>query len=298
MLNIDSDLISYKKIVIDSESKLKFFLQKHSTKEGTWGVLQLEAGEIEFVVLDGSEQELASYKIDKNNPRMNIPPALWHKIRLIKKDRFRATLQFYCKLHRYFNMKYGLGNVHSDLYYAYNTYFSQKDRLNVLDVGCGSGRNLLYLALLGHQVSGIDINASLMQGITEIIEKEKMSNVKLMTHDLNQLLSLKDSYNAVISLVTLQFLEASRISSLLTELQLATANKGLHLIVLPIKAEPYSLPASFTYLPESKVLYNFYQNAGWSILEYKESIGQLHRLDDSGKPIQGLFALLVAKKEV
>ncbi len=30
------DLICYKHISIDAHGKLKFFLEKHSTKEGTW----------------------------------------------------------------------------------------------------------------------------------------------------------------------------------------------------------------------------------------------------------------------
>jgi tellurite methyltransferase len=75
-----------------------------------------------------------------------------------------------------------------------------------------------------------------------------------------------------------------------------TASRGLHFLVFPIEAEPYSLSSSFTYLPKSKELYHFYQDSGWSILEYKESVGQLHKLDDSGKPIQGLFGFLLAQK--
>ena len=296
MLNINDSLIPYKKIIINSQDKLKFFLEKHSTKEGTWGVLQLETGEIEFIVLDGEGRELSKHGIDKNNPKMFIPPALWHKINLVS-EKFTGTLEFYCKPHRYFNKKYSLGNVQSDLYYVYTTYFHKKNKLNILDVGCGAGRNLLYLALFGHQLTGVDSNQSSIQQIEEIVEKENMSNITLITHDLHQALSpQKKAFDVVISLVTLQFLEPQRIPALLTELQSVTLDKGLHLIVLPIKSELYSLPASFTYLPESKTLYDFYQNKGWSILEYRESIGQLHKVDDSGKPIQGLFALLLAEK--
>lgn len=295
MLHVNNELILYKQLLLDSKNKLQFFLEKHSTKEGTWGLLQLEQGEINFILLDGAGQALIQYHMDKNNPLIEIPPAVWHKIQLISSS-FNGSIKFYCQPHRYFNKKYSLNNVHHDLYYVYKTYFPQDKRLKILDLGCGSGRNLLYLALLGHQVTGIDINNQALEKIKDISEKENLTKIKLIHHDLNKPLSLDKEYDAVISLVSLQFLETQHIASLLQELQTATINKGLHLIVTPIKADPYKLPDSFKYLPESKQIYSFYQNAGWSILEYKESVGQLHRLDETGKPIQGMFALLVATK--
>ena len=296
MLTDYDDLICYKQTEIDSHDKLKFFLEKHSTKEGTWGLFQLETGEIDFIFLDGERKELSRHRIDESNLRMHIPPASWHKIEPVS-DKFTATLGFYCKPHRYFNKKYGLGNVHSDLHYVYNTYFQKKAKLNILDVGCGSGRNLLFLALSGHRLTGIDSKEASIQQIDEIAQKENMSNIKSIIHDLHHPLALqKESYDVMISLVSLQFLEAQRIPSLLIELQLTTVMRGLHLLVFPIKAEPYSLPSTFTYLAESKELYHFYQDRGWSILEYKESVGQLHRMDDSGKSVQGLFGFLLAQK--
>lgn len=295
MLHTNNRLILYKQLTLDNKDKLKFFLEKHSTKEGTWGLLQLKNGEIDFIMLDGADQTLAEFRKDKKNPLMEIPPAAWHKIRLLS-DNFTGIIQFYCQPHRYFSKKYNLNNVHQDLYYAYNTYFPQNRHLKILDVGCGSGRNLLYLALLGHQITGIDINNSALRSIKDISEKENLNNVQLVHHDLNKPLTLTEGYDAVISLVTLQFLKTQHILSLLQELQMATLDKGLHLIVTPIKADLYKFPDSFSYLPGSKELYKLYQNAGWSILEYKESVAQLHRLDEAGKPIQGMFALLVASK--
>lgn len=295
MFQTDHKLILYKQLNIDSENKLKFFLEKHSTKEGTWGLLQLKTGEIDFIMLDGVGQTYAQYRVDKNNPLFEIPPAAWHKIQLVS-DHFTGSIQFYCQPHRYFRKKYNLNNVHQDLYYVYTTYFPENKGLKILDVGCGSGRNLLYLALLGHPVTGIDINKQALQSIQEISEKENLNTIEYVHHDLNTPLILTEDYDAVISLVTLQFLETQCISALLQELQRSTLANGLHVIVTPIKADPYQLPDSFKYLPEPKELYHFYQNTGWSILEYRESVGQLHRLDETGKPIQGMFALLVASK--
>lgn len=151
-MSIEYDnLICYKQISIDNHGKLKFFLEKHSTKEGTWGKLSLNEGEIDFIFQNGLGQELSRIRLDKNNRQLSIPPASWHKIIPIN-TAFDAQLEFYCKPHRYFNKKYGLTEVHRDLLYVYHTYLSHLGPLTTLDVGCASDRNLLYLAQLGHYV--------------------------------------------------------------------------------------------------------------------------------------------------
>ncbi len=42
----NSGLIAYKKIELESEGRLKFFLEKHSTKEGTWAKLEFKKGKL------------------------------------------------------------------------------------------------------------------------------------------------------------------------------------------------------------------------------------------------------------
>lgn len=290
------DLICYKQLSITHDGKLKFFLEKHSTKEGTWGLLTLHQGEIDFVFLDGCETELSRTRLNANNPSIIIPPATWHKIIPIS-TLFNATLQFYCKPHRYFNKKYKLNRVHTDLYSIYNTYLQQEKNLNILDVGCGSGRNLLFLALKGHTVTGIDRDESAIAQIKQIAQDEKMNTVVPVIQDLHHPLNLQqNAYNLIISTVSLQFLQPIRIPSLLMELQQATANQGFHFLVFPIKSTKFTLPGGFTYLADSYELYDYYQNSGWSILEYQESVGQLHKVDEAGKPVQGMFALLLAQK--
>ncbi|MDQ5922177.1 MAG: tellurite methyltransferase [Pseudomonadota bacterium] len=297
MLTEHGDLVCYKQTTIGSNKKLNFFLEKHSTKEGTWGNLYIESGEVDFIFLNGAGQELSRTRLNKNNPQLLIPPAAWHKIMPISEE-FKASLKFYCKPNHYFNKKYGLNAVHSDLQYIYNTYL-HNHQLIALDVGCGSGRNLLYFASAGHSITGIDVNESAIEQISEISKKENLTHVQTVIHDLNQPLNLKkEQYNFVFSTVSLQFLKTECIHSLLNELQQATMKKGFHYMVFPIKSELYSLPASFSFLPEKEELYHLYQDSGWSILEYKESTGLLHKLDEFGRPLQGLFGNLLAQRIV
>lgn len=198
---------------------------------------------------------------------------------------------------RYFNKKYGLGAAHSDLVYAYQTYLHHLKNASILDVGCGSGRNLLYLAQMGHRVIGIDHNQSALETIEEIVHKEALPGVDTLLHDLNQPLSLgSEFYDLVLSTVTLQFLNPQRIPELLAELQGVTKKDGYHFLVFPLQSELYSLPEFFTFLPQKEELYHVYQDSGWSILEYKESVGHLHKQDEQGRPISGLFGFLLAQK--
>ncbi|WP_419421260.1 SAM-dependent methyltransferase TehB (plasmid) [Legionella sp. D16C41] len=295
MLTEKNDLICYKQIEINQE-KLAFFSEKHSTKEGTWGELSLENGEIDFVFLNSLGQELSRTRLNHDNCKLIIPPASWHKI-VPMSTTFSAELKFYCKIHRYFKKKYNINSVHQDLLYVYQTYLKKLGPLTTLDVGCGSGRNLLYLAKLGYPITGIDISQPALENILLLAEKEKMSHINVVAGNLNELLRLEQNYyDFVFSTVTLQFLNASRILSLLNELQEATKKQGYHFFVFPVQSERYLLPKSFTYLPKKEELYHFYQDKGWSILEYRETVGHLHKQDKLGRPIPGLFCLLLAQK--
>ncbi|WP_454783503.1 SAM-dependent methyltransferase TehB [Legionella sp. WA2022007384] len=291
-----NELLCYKRTDIDSHGKLKFFLEKHSTKEGTWGRLSLHEGAIDFAFLNGQGQECSRTRIDHKHPELQIPPAAWHKVIPVSES-FKATLKFYCMPHRYFNKKYGLSAVQSDLVYVYQTYLHHLQEASILDVGCGSGRNLLYLANMGHHITGIDNNQASLETIQEIAQNEDLSKVSTQLHDLNQPLALGvEHFDFVFSTVTLQFLNSERIPSLLTELQEATNKNGYHFLVFPIQSELYPLPDFFTYLPHKEELYHLYQDTGWSILEYKESVGHLHKQDASGKQIPGVFGMLLAQK--
>lgn len=291
-----SELRCYKQTEIDSHGKLKFFLEKHSTKEGSWGRLTLKTGALDFVFLDGQGNELSRTRVDENSPPFTIPPSAWHKI-IPLSEAFHAQLEFYCTPLRYFNKKYGLGTVHGDLVYVYQTYLSHLKQASILDVGCGSGRNLLYLASLGHLVRGIDHNSNSLNKIQEIVSNEQLSNVHTQLHDLNQPIEpVLEQYDWVLSTVALQFLKPQSVPDLLLKLQESTKVNGYHFLVLPLQSDRYPLPDFFTYLPPKDALYQFYQDSGWSIIEYKETVGHLHKCDESGRQISGVFALLLAQK--
>jgi len=295
---ITAALRAYKQTELSCQKNLQFFLDKHSTKEGTWGHLTVHEGTVDFVFLDGHESELSYHSLNSNSRSLIIPPASWHRIASTS-AKFNASLQFYCQPHRYFEKKYRLAPIHHDLWYVHQTYLQERMKMSILDVGCGSGRNPLVFALSGHNIIGVDKNEDAIKNICQIAAQEQLSNIETHVHDLNQPLPFEGTtFDFIYSTVTLQFLNPSSIKPLLTKLQSLTSIGGMHFLVFPIKAENYSYPNSFTYLAEANELYHFYQDSGWSILEYKEKPGQLHKLDESGKPKQGIFGQLLAQKHI
>ena len=290
-------LKAYKQIQLNHNKNLSVFLKQHSTKEGTWAELTVHHGSIEFLFLDGFGYEQAHHTLTAQSLPLTIPPSVWHQIKETS-DQFEATLTFYCYPHRYFEKKYALAPIHHDLWNIYQTYFDQRDIMNILDIGCGSGRNPLYFALAGHHVIGIDNNQQALDKIQTIAQQEQLLNITTYCHDLNHALEIKNQqFDFIYSTVALQFLHPENIQSLLTQLQSITAIGGMHCLILPIQTDPYDYPKSFSYLAQKEELYHFYQNNGWSIIEYTEKPGQLHKQGDSGLPRQGMFGKILAQKQ-
>ena len=57
-------------------------------------------------------------------------------------------------------------------------------RANVLDIGCGQGRDALFIARRGHRVTGVDISPNGIRDLTEAAEIETL-DVEAVVADIN-----------------------------------------------------------------------------------------------------------------
>lgn len=190
----------------------------------------------------------------------------------------------------YFTDKYGLTRTHSEVLNAATIVAPGK----TLDLGCGNGRNSLYLAANGYDVTAWDKNPLSIQNLQTIRDAEGLENLQAAINDLNNL-SFDGEYDFILSTVVMMFLEASTIPRLIDNMQRCTKPGGYNLIVAAMDTADFPCTVGFPFAFKSGELKNYYQ--GWELLKYNEDVGELHRTDENGNRIKLRFATLLARKE-
>lgn len=189
----------------------------------------------------------------------------------------------------YFTKKYGLTATHSEVLNAVNYIKSGK----VLDLGCGRGRNSLYLNLLGFDVTSVDHNPASIALINEIIEKEQLKNIRTDVYDINQAM-IEGEYDFIVSTVVMMFLNRERIPAIIENMQKNTKVGGYNLVVCAMDTEKYPCKMPFSFSFKEGELKNYYQ--GWELIKYNENLGNLHKTDENGNRIEMQFATMLARK--
>lgn len=190
----------------------------------------------------------------------------------------------------YFTDKYGLTRTHSEVVDAATLVKPGK----TLDLGCGNGRNSLYLAASGYDVTAWDKNPMSIQNLRSIREAEGLDNLQVAIHDLNTL-SFDGEYDFILSTVVMMFLEANTIPRLIDNMQRCTKPGGYNLIVAAMDTDDFPCTVGFPFAFKTGELKNYYK--GWNLLKYNEDVGELHRTDEKGNRIKLRFATMLARRE-
>jgi ubiquinone/menaquinone biosynthesis C-methylase UbiE len=110
--------------------------------------------------------------------------------------------------------------------------FKRNKVKNVLDLGCGAGRNLWYLASKGFKVWGIDLAPSGIKAAKKVLAKKKL-HAELVVGNVYKKLPHKDgSFDAVISVQVLQHSNEAEIKSAIKEIKRVLTPGGLVFITL------------------------------------------------------------------
>ncbi|WP_336852905.1 tellurite resistance methyltransferase TehB [Pseudescherichia vulneris] len=189
----------------------------------------------------------------------------------------------------YFTEKYGLTRTHSEMLAAAALVPPGK----TLDLGCGNGRNSLYLAANGYSVTAWDKNPMSIANIERIKAAEGLDNLEIATVDLNAL-SFEGEYDFILSTVVMMFLEPQTIPGLIANMQRTTVPGGYNLIVAAMDTDDFPCTVGFPFAFKAGELAEYY--SGWEVLKYNEDVGELHRTDANGNRIKLRFATLLARK--
>lgn len=149
-------------------------------------------------------------------------------------------------------------------------YLFNKD-WNILEVGCGEGQNVLYLAKQGFEnVDAFDISEN---GIHKLQKKSELQGVSLNAYvdDLTKC-QLRKNYDLVISFGTLHFVKREDWKRFLVHAKEHTNIGGIHIMQIFTDAVPASEDiAPFAIgLAKDEEIKELYQD--WEILQFKSYI--------------------------
>ena len=281
-------LIAYKRMPLWTKDTMPEAVQrKHNTKVGTWGKITVLKGKLKFVELTEDGEEVAShiFEVGADNPMAQ--PQAWHRVEALTDD-VEWFLEFYCEPKDYFPKKYNSNPVHSEVLEAMESLSPGK----ALDLGCGQGRNALFLAQHGFEVTAVDQNELALEILQSIVEQEDLE-MTVGLYDINSA-NLKQSYDLIVSTVVLMFLQADRIPAIIRNMQDQTNPGGYNLIVCAMDTEDYPCQVPFSFTFKEGELADYYKD--WELVKYNENPGHLHRRDENGNRIALRFATMLAKK--
>ena len=282
-------LIAYKRMPLWTKDTMPEAVQrKHNTKVGTWGKITVLKGKLKFVELTEDGEEVASHIFEAGADNPMAQPQAWHRVEALTDD-VDWFLEFYCEPKDYFPKKYNSNPVHSEVLEAMESLSPGK----ALDLGCGQGRNALFLAQHGFEVTAVDQNELALEILQSIVEQEDLE-MTVGLYDINSA-NLKQSYDLIVSTVVLMFLQADRIPAIIRNMQDQTNPGGYNLIVCAMDTEDYPCQVPFSFTFKEGELADYYKD--WELVKYNENPGHLHRRDENGNRIALRFATMLAKKK-
>lgn len=282
------ELISYKKMPVWTKDTLpKMFQEKHNIESGNWGKITVLKGKLKFYVLTEEEDIISEHILSANQDTPFIEPQLWHRVEALSDD-LECYLEFYCRKEDYFNKKYNMTATHSEVKSAVQILKPSK----TLDLGCGQGRNSLFLSLLGYDVTSWDHNENSLQFLRHAAEKENLA-ISTALYDINRA-DIQENYDFILSTVVFMFLNAQAVPNIIQNMQKHTNQGGYNLIVAAMSTDDVPCPLPFSFTFKENELKQYYQ--GWELLKYQEEMGELHKTDAQGNRYKMKFVTMLAKK--
>jgi len=159
----------------------------------------------------------------------------------------------------------------------------------VLDLGTGEGRNALFLAKHGFNVTAVDISGEGIKKLERLALENKV-RINTFVKDIRNF-NFSENYDVILSFATLHFLEKEEIERVIKKIKEHTSYNGFNVITVFTEENPNK---NFSYLFKRNELKKYYSD--WEILGYKERMTPLEKHGKEGKLHRHGLARLVARK--
>lgn len=144
-------------------------------------------------------------------------------------------------------------------------------RRMILDVGCGLGKNALYLAGLGHAVFGIDSDEKNIDQATASSRQLGLTNCHFEAADVRRKPLSDVKFDIVICTDVLNYMPKTDSIAVLTAMQRATKQGGLNVVSgYLVKPETVRNPRNRDRCLRPGELQRTYAQANWEVLDYQE----------------------------
>ncbi|MFA5070531.1 MAG: methyltransferase domain-containing protein [Patescibacteria group bacterium] len=111
------------------------------------------------------------------------------------------------------------------------------------DLGCGRGREAIFMAEKGFKVTAVDSSAEAITRIKEIAEKNNLNNIEAICADVNDFVIEADKYEVIYSANLLQFLPKEKALAIIDDIKRKIKKDGYVVIAAFTPADPsYNLP--------------------------------------------------------
>jgi tellurite methyltransferase len=158
----------------------------------------------------------------------------------------------------------------------------------VLDVGVGEGRNALFLAKQGFDVTGVDISKEAINKFLKFAKKENLK-VKGITSDIVNF-KFNHKYDLILSVATLHLISKNKVLDTVKEIKKYTKHDGINLLTVFTKKDLGYKECPNLYFFNENELKELYKD--WKILKYKNYTKE----ETHGKPHKHHFCVLIAQK--
>lgn len=168
-----------------------------------------------------------------------------------------------------------------------------KNKGDVLDLGCGEGQNILFLAKNRFKVVGIDISETAIKRCLTIAKENKVKVKCILKSVLDY--KIDKEYDIITTNYFLHLLNRKDGLKLIKQIKKHTKKRGINIISSFFAAPPfYGKKNKEKFYLRKNELKRLYK--GWKIKYYKEDTTKTFAKDKNGKPFEQKRVIMLAQK--